>query len=194
MSAVLSGRRMRLAGVVLAGTLLAACGVPAEDEPHAIDLPRRPFTSSSPSAATAEPPGEVAEVLCLVRDGRLVQTVRRIETTPSAQQQADHLVAGPTDSEQQIGLTTALAGWSLQVEVTGTRLARVAVAETDEGNARDDEMIAYGQIVCTLTAREDVGSVIFFRGSDQLEVPRADFSLSQGPLYSSDYSTLIDPG
>ena len=135
MSAVLSGRRMRLAGVVLAGTLLAACGVPAEDEPHAIDLPRRPFTSSSPSAATAEPPGEVAEVLCLVRDGRLVQTVRRIETTPSAQQQADHLVAGPTDSEQQIGLTTALAGWSLQVEVTGTRLARVAV-----GLARDHRL------------------------------------------------------
>jgi hypothetical protein len=192
--AVLS-RKVRLVGVVLAGTLLGACGVPAEDEPHSIDLPRRPFISSSPSTATAEPPGEVAEVLCLVRDGRLVQTVRRIESTPSAQLQAEHLVAGPTDEELQTGLMTALAGWSLKVEVAGgTRLARVAITEPDEGNARNDEMIAYAQIVCTLTAREDVGSVIFTRGNDRLEVPRADFSLSRGPLYSSDYSSLIGPG
>jgi hypothetical protein len=188
-------RGLRLVGVVLAGMLLGGCGVPAEDEPHTIDLPRRPFTSSSPSTATAEPSGEVAEVLCLARDGRLVQTVRRVESAPSAQLQAEHLVAGPTGRELQAGLTTALAGWSLKVEVSGgTRLAQVAITEADEGNARNDEMIAYAQIVCTLTARADVGSVLFTREGDRLEVPRADFSLSRGPLYSSDYSALIGPG
>ncbi|RSM64495.1 hypothetical protein DMB66_19380 [Actinoplanes sp. ATCC 53533] len=194
MSAVSSGP-VRITALILAGLLLGACGVPAEDEPHAVDLPRRPFTTSSPSAGDPGPAGEVAEVLCLVRDGRLVQTVRRIESVPTAQRQADHLVAGPTDAEREMGLTTALAGLSLAVEFpNGTSLAQVEVTEADEANARNDEMIAYAQIVCTLTAREDVGSVVFTRGNDRLEVPRADGSLSRGPLYSSDYSSLIGPG
>jgi hypothetical protein len=194
MSAVSSGP-VRIAAPILAGLLLGACGVSAEDEPHAVDLPRRPFTSSSPITGDPGPAGEVAEVLCLVRDGRLVQTVRRIESVPTAQRQADDLVAGPTDAEREMGLTTALAGLSLAVEFSnGTSLAQVEVTEADEANARNDEMIAYAQIVCTLTAREDVSSVVFTRGNDRLEVPRADGSLSRGPLYSSDYSSLIGPG
>jgi hypothetical protein len=194
MPAVLS-RAVRLAGLILAGSLLGACGVPAEDEPHVIDLPRRPFTSSSPSTGDAGPAGEVAEVLCLVRGGRLVQTVRRIESTPSAQLQAEHLVAGPTDAEQQTGLTTALTGLSLKVQVPGgAQPAQVAITEADEGTARNNEMIAYAQIVCTLTARGDIGSVVFTRDGQRLEVPRADGSLSREPLYSSDYSSLIGPG
>jgi hypothetical protein len=186
---------VRIAALILAGLLLGGCGVSAEDEPHAVDLPRRPLTSSSPSAGDPGPAGEVAEVLCLVRDGRLVQTVRRIESVPTAQRQADDLVAGPTDAEREVGLTTALAGLSLAVEFpNGTSLAQVEVTEADEANARNDEMIAYAQIVCTLTAREDVGSVVFTRGSERLEVPRADGSLSREPLYSSDFSSLIGPG
>lgn len=194
MPAVRSGPA-RFAALILAGSLLSACGVPAEDEPHAVDLPRRPFTSSSPSTGDPGPPGEVAEVLCLVRDGRLVQTVRRVESTPSAQRQAEHLVAGPTDAEREMGLTSALAGLSLAVQVPGgIQPVQVEITEADEGSARNDEMIAYAQIVCTLTTREDVSSVVFTRGSDRLEVPRADGSLSRGPLYSSDYSSLIGPG
>jgi hypothetical protein len=194
MPAVLS-RPARLAGLILVACVLSACGVSTEDEPHAIDLPRRPFTSSSPSTGDAGPAGDVAEVLCLVRDGRLVQTVRRIESTPSAQLQAEHLVAGPTAGEQQAGLTTALAGLSLAVEGSGgAQPAQVAITEADEGNARNNEMMAYAQIVCTLTARGDINSVVFTRDSERLEVPRADGSLSRGPLYSSDYSSLIGPG
>jgi len=195
MPAVTSRPAHLTALILLAGSLLGACGVPAEDEPHAIDLPRRPFTSSSPTAGDQGTPGQVAEVLCLVRDGRLAQTVRRIESAPSAQRQAEALVGGPTDAERETGLTSALAGLSLAVQVSSdTLLAQVEISEADEGNARTDEMIAYAQIVCTLTARSDVDSVVFTRDGERLEVPRADGSLSQEPLYSSDYLSLIDPG
>lgn len=134
-------------------------------------------------------------MLCLVRDGRLVQTVRRVESVPTAQRQVDHLVAGPTAAEREMGLVTALAGVSLAVELANdASLARVEVTDAGEGSARTDEMIAYAQVVCTLTAREDVSSIVFTRGNERLEVPRADGSLSRGPLYSSDFSSLIGPG
>lgn len=185
---------VRTAGLIIVIALLGACGVPAETHPHAVDLPRRPFTSSSPSTGASGRPGDVAEVLCLVRDGRLVQAVRRIEAEPNAQLQAEHLAAGPTDAERESGLTTALAGLSLTVQVSrGTGVAQVEITGTEEGSARNDEMISYAQIVCTLTARANVTSVVFTRDGERLEVPRADGSLSQGPLYSSDYSTLIGP-
>ncbi|PRY20130.1 GerMN domain-containing protein [Pseudosporangium ferrugineum] len=174
--------------------VLGSCGLPAEDQPHRVELPRRALTSPASQGPTTEPPGEVVEVLCLVRDGRLVQTVRRVGAAPTPQRQAEHLAAGPTEVERATGLTTALATTSLTVDVpAGGTEARVDVAETDESNARSDETIAYGQIVCTLTSRADVSSVVFTRAGEVLQVPRADGSLSRGPLRADDYASLIAP-
>lgn len=186
--------RTGLVAAVVAGCLLASCGLPADDQPHAVDLPRRPLTTPAAGAVGTEPPGEVVEVLCLVRDGRIVQTVRRVSTPPSAQRQVEHLVAGPTEAERAIGLTTALATTSLTVDLLpGTTEARVQVAAADQSNARSDETIAYGQVVCTLTTRMDVNSVVFTRDGEVLQVPRADGSLSKGALRGSDYASLIGP-
>ena len=138
--------------------------------------------------------GEVAEVLCLVRDGRLVQVVRRLDTSPSPQLQVEHLLTGPSQLERNIGLTTALVGMSVTVQLSGGGQADVEIADAAEDTARSDEIIAYGQIVCTLTSRAEVNSVIFLRDKERLEVPRADGSLSSGPLRGSDYASLIAPG
>ena len=47
-------RRLRwprlLGAVTLAGVLLAGCGVSAQGEPHAVDLPRRPLTDPGTAA------------------------------------------------------------------------------------------------------------------------------------------------
>jgi hypothetical protein len=187
-------RRLRIGAVALAAWLLAACGVPAQDEPHAVGLPRRPLTGTAPVPAGTAAAGDLAEVLCFVRDGSLVEAVRRVGTRSSPQQQVADLAAGPTEVERDAGLTTALTATALSVGLpAGSTEARVEVAVADEGGARSDEMIAYGQIVCTLTARPDVGSVVFVRDGARLEVPRADGSLSAGPLYGSDYASLVRP-
>ncbi|UQU62651.1 GerMN domain-containing protein [Couchioplanes caeruleus] len=189
----MTSRVGRLTAGLLICLLSAACGLPAEDEPRQADLPRNPLTSRTATTAGTEPPGEVTEVLCLVRDGRLVQTVRRVSAPPSLQHHVEALVAGPTEAERAGGLTTALATTTLKVGVpAGSTEARVEVADNEEG-ARSDETIAYAQIVCTLTSREDVNSVVFTRDGEALGVPRGDGSLSREPLRIGDYASLLAP-
>jgi hypothetical protein len=179
------------AALAAAVMLSASCGVTAQDRPHVVELPRRPLTDAVAPASPARP-GEAAEVLCLVRDAHLVQIVRRIAVPPSPQQQLDDLRAGPTAGEGGNGLTSALAGLSFTVSFPDRSSdAVVEVSEADDGAARADETLAYGQVVCTLTSRADVSSVRFTQHGETLEVPRADGSLSRGPLFGSDFAALI---
>jgi hypothetical protein len=183
-----------IAAVVVLCLAFAGCGVSAQDEPHEVPLPRRPLTDSSSAAASADPAGQAAQVLCLVHDGRLTQTVRRADAYLPPQRQLDSLTAGPTASEQAQGLSSALAGLSVALTTPPADTAvTVEVTEADEGAARSDEILAYGQIVCTLTSRADISSVAFTRDGQPLQVPRGDGTLSERPLRAEDYQDLIGP-
>ncbi|GAA1648001.1 GerMN domain-containing protein [Actinoplanes couchii] len=186
---------VRLTAVALSSFLaLSACGVPSQDEPHPVELPRRPLNVSVSPAPSTDVVGEVAQVLCLTRDSRLVQAVRRADAVPSPQRQLDLLVSGPNLSEQQQGLSTALATTALTVTLPpGSTTATVDISEVDEGTARSDEVLAYGQIVCTLTTRPDIAGVTFQREGRSLQVPRGDGTLSGSPLRAADYRSLIGP-
>ncbi|WP_436534644.1 GerMN domain-containing protein [Actinoplanes sp. HUAS TT8] len=178
--------------VLVAALLLTGCGVPVQDEPHDVTLPRQPLNITSSPAATA-PSGDVAQVLCLVRDGRLVQVVRRVPVALNPQGELDQLVAGPGPNEQSRGLSTALATTALTVQLPADGTAVVEVGDAGEGAARSDEVMAYGQIVCTLTARADVGAVTFQRAGRPLQVPRGDGTLTDAPVRLSDYRSLFGP-
>jgi hypothetical protein len=182
---------MRPVVLLAAVLMLVGCGVPAQDEPHAVDLPRQAMRTPSPGPVNTT--GEVAEVLCLLRGNRLQDTVRRLDWMPTVQQQLDQLSAGPTQAEREQGLTSALGGMVLtDRSPPGSRDVTVQIGEADEDTARTDENLAYGQIVCTLTARADVNAVVFTRDDQRLEVPRGDGSLSSQPLRARDYAELID--
>jgi hypothetical protein len=185
---------VRRPSVLLAGVvLLGGCGVPAQNEPHPVDLPRQSL--SAPSSGPAETTGEVAEVLCLVRGDRLQEAVRRLDRTPTVQEQLDHLTAGPTQVERDRGLTSALTGLTL-TDVSGPSSLQVTVevTEANEDTARSDEILAFGQIVCSLSSRADVGAVVFTRGDEPLDVPRGNGVMSGEPLRARDYQDLILPG
>ncbi|MFF5072808.1 GerMN domain-containing protein [Micromonospora olivasterospora] len=172
-------------------TAVAACGVGTEAAPRVVEAPPGPF----PSPTTVDLPpaaGRVTETLCFVRDDRLVPVARRVVAAPTADAQLRHLLAGPTAGERAAGLTSALAGVT-GAGVTGVVAgeARVTVAGAGDDNARSDELIAFGQIVCTLTARDDVTAVSFLRGGRPLGVPRADGALSPRPLTADDYTALL---
>jgi hypothetical protein len=185
-----AGSRRSAALVVV--VLTAACGVPGEDRPRAVDPPPAPLTTATVATPTTDPYGSVAEVVCLVRDDSLVPVVRRVAALPPAEDHLGQLVAGPTASERDAGLTSA---------VTGSRVAGVALVDGearveikgDEDVARSDDVLAFGQVVCTLTTRPDVTRVVFRRDGRTVAVPRGDGSLSDAPLTASDYAAITSP-
>ncbi|MDG4797513.1 GerMN domain-containing protein [Micromonospora sp. WMMD1082] len=175
--------------------LVGACGVPAEDRPRTVTPPPGPFPYTATAAPSAAETGAVTEMLYFSRDDRLVPVIRRIDRVPALDEQLRDLLAGPTPAERDDGLTSALPGAfnSAVVElVDGVARVTVALAAVDTG--RSDGLLAYGQIVCTLSARTDVTAVLFLEGGGApLSVPRADGSLSSEPLTAADYAVLINP-
>ncbi|WP_162908374.1 GerMN domain-containing protein [Allorhizocola rhizosphaerae] len=185
----------RLLGLVLvpvAGLLLAVggCGVPVQSEPHPVPLPDR--TAHPSPNQTSSPAGALTQLLYLIRDGRLVRVERSVPTEPEAGAHLQTLLAGPTPAEQEQGLSSALLGTDLglTVRVAGGQ-AVVELATGLEGTGRTDDILAFAQIVCTLTSRADITSVTFTRAGEQVEVPRADSSLTRAPLTAADYASLI---
>ncbi|MFV2101626.1 GerMN domain-containing protein [Micromonospora sp. LOL_024] len=189
-----TARVARAVGIVAALTLVAACGVPAENLPRAVTAPPGPFPSAATAAPTAAETGAASEVLYFSRDDRLVPVIRRIDQAPALDAQLRDLLAGPTPAERDDGLTSALPGaFSSAVVELADGLARVTVAMAAVDTGRSDGLLAYGQIVCTLNARTDVTAVLFLERGAPLSVPRADGSLSSEPLTSADYAVLINP-
>ncbi|MEV4511141.1 GerMN domain-containing protein [Dactylosporangium sp. NPDC049525] len=183
--------RRPLLALALCFATMTACGVPTEDHPRTFTPPGG-RSASAPSATTSAATGAPKQILYLVRDGRLVVVHRLTASDPTISQQLESLLAGPTESERKAGLTSALTG----ITVTGhVRLDRgqadVEIDTPPDGTGRSDEVLAYGQVVCTLTTRNDVNAVTFTHGGEPLGIPRADGSLAEGPLTAADYAALI---
>jgi hypothetical protein len=176
-------------GLVVLSTM--ACGVPAEDDPRPIEA-----TTAGASSAPAQPAGDgsglAVETLYFVRDRSLVAVRRAGSRPPSVENQLEHLLAGPTDTEHDSGLSSALTGLGItaRARVDGTA-AVVDVGSRPDRAGRSDEVLAYGQIVCTLTARPDIETVIFHYEGQPVDVPRADGSLGRRPLAAADYASLV---
>ncbi|MFR9777193.1 GerMN domain-containing protein [Micromonospora sp. MS34] len=182
--------RRHVASVLLVA-LLSGCGVPVDATPRSVSAP--PGTFPTPAAtATTESDGRVDETLCFVRDNGLEAVTRRVDGVSGVDTQLQHLLTGPDDTERERGLATALPGTVTVAgaSATGT-VAMIDVREAGEETGRSDEVLAFGQIVCTLTHRADVDSVAFRRDGQPLEVPRADGSLSSLPLTAADYRPLL---
>lgn len=188
-SAGLATRRVPLLGLVVL-VAVVGCGVSAEREPRAVTPPRGPVPGTSPPMVTEA--GELVERLCYVRDDALVMVDRRVRIRPTPREQVGMLLDGPIEAERDAGLSSALTGVGV---VTGIQVAggeaTVDVVEGLAGSVRSDEVLAYGQLVCTLTSRDDIDRVSFVQDGEPLGVPRADGSLSTGPLTVTDYASMI---
>lgn len=168
---------------------LAGCGVPLDDAPRDIRMPGEANASGSPAPDVA---GSVVLRLYLVHDGRLVRVPRRVPTPRTPREQLDHLLAGPTAEESDEGLTSALTTMTVtDMQLVG-RSATITLGDPSELGVRSDEVLAFGQIVCTLTSLPDVGTVSFVADGQPLRVPRADGSLADGPLTIADYRDLVE--
>lgn len=180
-----------LSAILAACLLTGACGVPVDETPRDLGRPRPASGSNTPAPDGF---GSAIERLYLVRDGSLVRAVRRVAAPPTPQQMLDGLLAGPTTAEQQDGLSSALSTMRIEGMTVIQRRATAAISEPLEQAVRSDEILAYGQIVCTLTSQgAEVGTVSFTRAGRPLGVPRGDGSLSTQPLTIADYASLLGP-
>lgn len=189
-------RRRRCAATlsVLLAAAVTGCGVQAEDVPREVNPPNgisHAWTSETPPDP-GPGAGAVQERLYFLRDGELVAVTRNVEAQPSVDELVDDLLAGPTDAEQGGGLTSSLLGNDIVVgvQLSGGRATVELTAALDE-SGRTDQILAFAQIVCTLTAKDGITAVTFTRGGQIVGVPRADGSLSDAPATAADYATLV---
>ncbi|TQS44708.1 GerMN domain-containing protein [Cryptosporangium phraense] len=178
--------RAAAAALLSALGLLTACGIPLDDAP-------RPAGATADAGPAADvPAGTASERICLVRDGKLTPVSRPVRPPLAVAGHLDLLLDGPTRDEQNRGYRSALAGTTL---VTGAAqaggLVTVETGAVDAQPGRTDDVLAFGQVVCTLGSRLPVGTVVFVHDGNRVRVPRGDGSLSSGPLTIADYAELL---
>lgn len=186
----MSGLRRRTGALWLAAlALLAACGIPQDDAPRALDPAKAPAGAQARATAVPEPAGDARVTLHFVRGGQVVPVSRPVSKPLAVEPLLDLLFAGPTAAEKAAGTSSLIPSslTVLRVQQQGD-IAVVTLAGTDE-QVRP-EVLAYAQIVATLSPERAAG-VRFRLGEADLPVPRADGSLTDAPVSRLDYNTLL---
>jgi spore germination protein GerM len=183
-------------GCLLATLLLAGsgCGFPSQDgaEPLAEDeLPVGLRPSATPEPAHSE--GAVQATIWLVDGDRLVSVRHEVPSPASAETITEALLDGPTSSEQQRGIRSALPDPAVAVGATSSRgVATVELNESFTEIAPEDQLLAVGQFVLTLTDAPGVGTVTFQIDGEPAAVPLPTGESSDGPVFREQYLDLRD--
>ncbi|MCD9622905.1 GerMN domain-containing protein [Rhabdothermincola salaria] len=183
-------------GLVVAGTVLAGCGISPDDSPRAQpdeDVPFGLLERGDGATTTVAAPTAVPISICLVRtDGQLVSIPRDFAPNPSLSEVLGALGDPPTDAERTLGLSTAISDDAVVNEVrTSAGVANVDLgAGVVEGSARN-QLAAVAQIVCTLTQQPGIGQVRFLVDGVNVEVARGDGSTTADAVSRRDYATVM---
>ncbi|MDH4363032.1 MAG: GerMN domain-containing protein [Acidimicrobiia bacterium] len=184
--------------MVLTGALtmagFGACGVPLED--HAAmtpgtDLPYELEGAPPPDTVEAAAPGGAAAVVFLLRDDSLVEVPRTVSDPTNLNGLLTELAAPLTPAETDEGLRRALSDIGLIGGVS--RTANVATVDLDpsfDELVPHEQVLALGQIVYTLTERDEVDRVRFTRDGEPITIPIASGSLVDGSVTRYDYRSL----
>lgn len=182
-------RRATTTALVAAALLIAACGIPTDRHPTAVPggvvRPALGPTLTTPTPA-------IRSTVFFVQAESLVP-VARSTTRPDVQTVLEVLFSGPTETELAAGLRTAI---SSQTNVRSIRTegstAVIDLTPTFVEVGGEEQILALAQIVLTATASPGITDVRFALEGQAVEVPRADGTLSSGPLRATDYESLRD--
>ena len=192
--------RRRLGGLVLAGAALvaAACSVPEDGQPRALDPSRLPDDLTAPTEPPEPTPLITQEVLIyLIDENNLLSAVARDVASPARPATVlEALFSAPNEAETEQALSTALPA---EVEVVSvdvspsSDLVTVALSsevfeERLEGETRQ---LAVAQLV--FTATETTGTARFSLWLNDNPVPLpTDSGESDAPVTRSDFQS-VDP-
>ncbi len=182
-------RRALAAAVAL--LLATGCGIGAEEEPRAL-----PGTASASSSSPAPAPtGSQAVPVFLADADGLVEVERSLPPAPGPEVLLLAVLEGPTVAERARGLRSVVppeATTSAAAPADGVVTVQLPEVDPIDDAGTNDELLGYAQIVLTLDASDEVSGVLFERGGEPVDVPRADGSLSPGrPARAADYAALL---
>jgi len=185
-----------LALVAVAAVMLAACGVPPDDRATLAAPASVPFDllGQAPSVTATTLPFAQTEkaTLFLVQGERLAAVQRELPAPVSVESVLEALAAGPTATEVQLGLRTALLTTPGLVNSGGVSggIATIDLGQPFSEIAGRDQIVALAQIVSTVTGLPGVGRVRFTLDNNPVGILRGDGAVTTETVSRDDYATL----
>jgi spore germination protein GerM len=133
--------------------------------------------------------GKDAEVFFVSGD-RLIAVDRSVAADADLEDLLGQVIAGPTEVEQTLGITTAVPAGSLTSVDTSRGIAEVELSSSFGDIRSGDQIMALGQIVYTLTGQPGIGGVRFTVNGEPVTVPLSDDEQSDDPLSRDDFAPI----
>jgi len=191
--------RRRAAAAVAVGLAAVVggvgCGIPPDKEATLAAPESVPFDllGQAPSVTATTLPFAQTEkaTLFLVQGERLAPVQRELPAPVSVDTILEALAAGPTTTEIQLGLRTALLASGLMKSggVSGG-IATIDLGQPFTEIAGRDQIVALAQIVSTVTGLPGVGRVRFTLDGQPVGILRGDGAVTTDTVSRDDYATL----
>jgi hypothetical protein len=180
-------RRLLVALGLVVAVVLAACGVPDEEEPRELaaeDLPAD-LLEPQPTTPGSTTPGGVTAAANIYFMGteRLVAVERRVDPPPDPAEVIILLLEGPTSEEQDLSVSTEIPPETELLDATLSRTGVLTIDLSEEINdiRAEAQQRAIAQLVFTATDLEEVAEVRFEVEGEAKPVPVGDGRQESSP-------------
>jgi spore germination protein GerM len=186
--------RLAVASMVLLAAV-AGCGI-TPDRHATLAAPESvPFDllGQAPSATATTLPLSPTEkgTIFLVQGERLAPVQRVLPAPVSVESVLEALIAGPTATEVQLGLRTALlAPGLMRYGSASGGIATIDLGQPFTEIAGRDQIVALAQIVSTVTGLPGVGRARFTLEGNPVGILRGDGAVTTDSVSRDDYSPL----
>ena len=188
--------KSRLLSVLVAVVAAGACGIPPDDKASLAQPGSVPYDllGEGPAAtATTQVAAQTEKAtLFLVQGERLAPVQRELPAPVSVESVLEALIAGPTVTEVQLGLRTALLttpGLVRSGSASGG-IATIDLGQPFTEIAGRDQIVALAQIVSTVTGLPGVGRARFTLEGQPVGILRGDGAVTTETVSRDDYATL----
>ena len=188
-------RTLLPAALAVVALLAASCGIPTDDHailaaPNSVPFDLLGQAPSATATTQQAAPTEKATIF-LVQGERLAPVQRELPAPVSVESILEALAAGPTATEVELGLRTALLTPNLMHSsgVSGG-IATIDLGQPFTEISGRDQIVALAQIVSTVTGLPGVGRASFTLEGNPVGILRGDGAVTTESVSRDDYATL----